>query len=88
MENNIQNRMSDEPRKRGRPTLMEQAQREAIPAPIPLPGKVPLFQCTRCGASFEPRIYRTSSDGTRVMRCTGCGYHHQIPAALLARLKP
>lgn len=86
MENNIQNRMS-EPRKRGRPTLLVQAQRDSTASPIPLPGAIPLFQCTRCGGTFEPRVCRTSADGVRMMRCDKCGYTHAIPPELLAKLK-
>ena len=85
MENNIQNRMSL-PAKRGRPTLLEQAQREAIPPPTPLPGSVPLFQCTRCGGSFKPLVARTLADGVSLMRCTKCGYSHRVPKDLLAKL--
>lgn len=72
--------------KRGRPTLVEQAQREAIGLPVPLKGDVPLLQCTRCGGTFMPRVHRTMADGMRVMRCDKCGYTHQIPLDLLKRL--
>ncbi len=79
------NHMAD-PRKRGRPSLVEQAQREAIPPPIPLPGKVPLFQCTRCGGSFKPLVARTLPDGVSLMRCSKCSYAHKIPKELLIKL--
>ncbi len=88
MQDNIQNHMSSPlKRKLGRPAVLEQAERDATPEPIPLPGKVPLFQCTRCGSSFEPRVYKTLTSGIRMMRCTKCGYAHAISPQLLAKLK-
>jgi DNA-directed RNA polymerase subunit RPC12/RpoP len=75
-----------EPHKRGRPSLVEQAQREATPPPTPLPGKVPLFQCSRCGGTFKPKVARTLPDGVSMMRCDKCSYAHKIPKELLARL--
>jgi len=81
------NRMA-EPLTRGRPTLVQTAERAATPPPIPLPGKIPLFQCTRCGGSFPPKVCRTLQNGIRMMRCTKCAYAHAISPELLARLVP
>lgn len=79
------NRMSEPKNRGGRPSLVEKAKRDKAQEPEPMKA-VEKFKCPHCGHLFLPRVYRTLSDGARVMRCDGCGTSHRISQELLARL--
>ncbi len=71
------------PTRRGRPTLAEQAERDANPitpdsvqAPA-TPEAEQTIACSRCGCLFIPRVIRTR-EHLRDVRCNRCGYTYGL----------
>jgi DNA-directed RNA polymerase subunit RPC12/RpoP len=77
MKDDLQDRMADPPRKRGRPTLAETLARQGAP-PIQA-GDAPLtFRCPACGADSRMTIERKIDEEHRSVRCHKCGRVHTM----------
>jgi transcription elongation factor Elf1 len=85
MKDDLQDRMADPPRRRGRPPLVEQLARHACPEVQP--GSQPLtFRCPACGAESLMRVYRKTDEDHRAVRCGKCGRSFNLWVTDIKRL--
>lgn len=74
MQDNVKNRMSDEPRKRGRPPNIDNVPNESVEAfPVLLQTRhVPPLICPLCNQGMVPSVLRWNND-VAMCACKSCG---------------